>query len=105
MITQGEIVAGLHYVAMLEANQRMDVELEEAKNKQGIFNKYMHTIPGRSKPDWVGDPFDFSERTDFDSLYTSAAIGIGMCMYERLEQFKARHLAFPASVEIRRIPS
>ncbi len=85
-MTEAEKVAAVHYVAMLEANERMDGDLARAKNKSGIVSKYMHTIPNRSKPDWQGDPFDFESKSSFESLYYSAAIGIGMHMYDRLLQ-------------------
>ena len=81
---EAELVSRAHYVVMLTANERMDEELSKAKNKAGIVQKYMHTIPARSKPDWQGDPFDFGDSSASDALYASAAIGIGMHMYDKL---------------------
>jgi len=86
-MTEAELVSGAHYLVMLAANQRMDDELKVAKNKQGMVQKYLHTIPARSKPDWKGDPFDFGERSEVDNLYASAAIGIGMHMHDKLTEY------------------
>lgn len=84
-ITEAQKLAIAHYLVMFEASERMEKDLAKAKNKDGIVKKYMHTIPPRSKPDWQGDPFDFGEDRDaVDTLYASAAIGIGMSMHERL---------------------
>ena len=80
-------IAVLNYAVMAKASQDMETDLANAKNKRGIVQKYRHMIPARSLPGWVGNPFDFGDRSETDSLYTSAAIGIGMSMHERLESF------------------
>ena len=81
--------AVMNYAYMAKASERMEDEISNAKNRQGILMKYTHgIIPGRCLPGYVGDPFDFGDTSDVDNLYTSAAIGIGMSMYERLEKLR-----------------
>lgn len=83
-----ERIAVSNWANMAKANQVMDAEIAQAKNKRGIVAKYISTLPARSLPDWNGNPFDFDCGSETESLYTSAAIGIGMCMYKRLDSYR-----------------
>ena len=81
-------VAGKNYIMVAEANLAMDAELDGAKNKHGIFQKYWHGLSPRAH---IADPYDFESTSPEAACFWSAAIGVSELMRDRLVEFAEKN--------------
>lgn len=83
------LISALNWEVMLNASERMDDDLANAKKKQGICMKYKSMIPARA---WEHpEPFDVGHPDEPATPWMIASIVIGMDMRDRLQSFANQH--------------